>query len=99
MDKKNQQINVTLFSTLEYEMVKALAALHGTSLSLVVAKGFSEWLKENFITEFESYRDAEIHLKKMNRSAPIDNLFYKDENNFYVPWRSELGITYEEVLD
>ena len=89
MDKKDQRINVTLFSTLEYEMVKALATLHGTSLSMVVAKGFSEWLKKNFIIELESYRDAEIHLKEMNRSAPIDNLFYKDENNFYQPWRSE----------
>ena len=39
MDKKDQRINVTLFSTLEYEMVKSLAELHGTSLSMVVAKG------------------------------------------------------------
>ena len=89
MDKKDQSINVTLFSTQEYKMVEALAELHGTSLSLVVAKGFSEWLKKNFIIELESYRDAEIHLKEMNRSAPIDNLFYKDEKGFYQPWRSE----------
>ena len=89
MDKKDQRINVTLFSTLEYEMVKALAALHGTSFSSVVAKGFSEWLKENFVTELEFHRDAEIHLKKINGSAPTDNLFYKDEANFIHPWRGE----------
>ena len=51
MDKKDQRINVTLFSTQEYKMVEALAELHGTSLSLVVAKGFSQWLKRNFILE------------------------------------------------
>tara|TARA_A200000159_G_scaffold155618_1_gene169611 strand:- start:98 stop:367 length:270 start_codon:yes stop_codon:yes gene_type:complete len=89
MDKKDQRINVTLFSTLEYEMVKALAALQGTSFSSVVAKGFSEWLKENFITELEFHSDAENYLKKVNGSAPTDNLFYKDENNFFVPWRGE----------
>tara|TARA_A100000164_G_scaffold261752_1_gene233727 strand:- start:338 stop:607 length:270 start_codon:yes stop_codon:yes gene_type:complete len=89
MDKKDQRINVTLFSTLEYEMVKALASLQGTSFSSVVAKGFSEWLKENFITELEFHSDAENYLKKVNGSAPTDNLFYKDENNFFVPWRGE----------
>ena len=70
MDKKDQRINVTLFSTLEYKMVKTLAELHGTSFSMVVAKGFSEWLKKNFIIELETYRDAEIHLKRINASAP-----------------------------
>ena len=89
MDKKDQRINVTLFSTLEYDMVKALAALHGTSLSLVVAKGFSEWLKKNFIIELESYRDAEIHLKKFNGSTSTDKLFYKDDDGFIHPWRAE----------
>lgn len=89
MDKKDQRINVTLFSTMDYEMVKALAALHGTSLSLVVARGFSEWLKRNFILELESYRDAEIHLKKINGSAPTDKLFYKDDDGFMHQWRTE----------
>ena len=70
MDKKDQRINVTLFSTQEYKMVEALAELHGTSLSLVVAKGFSEWLKRHFISEVESFFDAELHLKKINSSAP-----------------------------
>ena len=55
MDKKDQRINVTLFSTQEYKMVEALAALHGTSLSLVVAKGFSQWLKRNFILGHHTY--------------------------------------------
>ena len=70
MDKKDQRINVTLFSTLEYEMVKSLAELHGTSLSMVVAKGFSEWLKKNFILELEAYRDAEMYIRKIKKSAP-----------------------------
>ena len=57
MDKKDQRINVTLFSTQEYKMVEALATLHGTSLSLVVAKGFSQWLKKNkFICSYDFSR-------------------------------------------
>ena len=92
MDKKDQRINVTLFSTLEYEMVKALATLHGTSLSMVVAKGFSEWLKKNFIIELETYRDAEIHLKRINASAPTtlaepDLSFNDDEDPHF--WRGK----------
>ncbi len=67
MDKKDQRINVTLFSTLEYKMVKALAELHGTSYSLVVAKGFSEWLKTNFIKEVERYQEEEYLLDKIER--------------------------------
>ena len=85
MDKKDQRINVTLFSTQEYKMVEALAQLHGTSLSLIVAKGFSEWLKRHFILEVESFRDAEIHLKKINASAPTTlaepDLSFKDDED------------------
>ena len=85
MDKKDQRINVTLFSTLEYKMVKTLAELHGTSFSMVVAKGFSEWLKKNFIIELETYRDAEIHLKRINASAPTTlaepDLSFKDDED------------------
>ena len=85
MDKKDQRINVTLFSTLEYKMVKTLAELHGTSFSMVVAKGFSEWLKKNFIIELETYRDAEIHLKRINASAPTTlaepDLSFDDEED------------------
>tara|TARA_Y100001951_G_C11214165_1_gene224778 strand:- start:153 stop:431 length:279 start_codon:yes stop_codon:yes gene_type:complete len=84
MDKKDQRINVTLFSTLEYEMVKSLAELHGTSLSMVVAKGFSEWLKKNFINELEAYRDAEIHIKRINKSAP--KTLAKPDLIFEVDW-------------
>ena len=85
MDKKDQRINVTLFSTQEYKMVEALAELHGTSLSLVVAKGFSQWLKRNFILEVESFFDAEIHLKRINASAPTTlaepDLSFDDEED------------------
>tara|TARA_R100000234_G_scaffold71494_6_gene43987 strand:- start:322 stop:600 length:279 start_codon:yes stop_codon:yes gene_type:complete len=92
MDKKDQRINVTLFSTLEYKMVKTLAELHGTSFSMVVAKGFSEWLKKNFIIELETYRDAEIHLKRINASAPTtlaepDLSFNDDEDPHF--WRGK----------
>ena len=94
MDKKDQRINVTLFSTQEYKMVEALAKLHGTSLSLVVAKGFSEWLKRHFILEVESFRDAEIHLKKINPSAPTTlaepDLSFKDDEEIDHPlWRGK----------
>ena len=92
MDKKDQRINVTLFSTLEYEMVKSLAELHGTSLSMVVAKGFSEWLKKNFILELESYRDAEMHIRKINKSAPTTlaepDLILEDDGINHPLWRS-----------
>ena len=92
MDKKDQRINVTLFSTLEYEMVKSLAELHGTSLSMVVAKGFSEWLRKNFINELEAYRDAEIHIKKINKSAPTTlakpDLILEDDGINHPLWRS-----------
>ena len=85
MDKKDQRINVTLFSTQEYKMVEALAELHGTSLSLVVAKGFSEWLKRHFILEVESFFDAELHLKKIKGSAPTTlaepDLSFKDDQD------------------
>ena len=92
MDKKDQRINVTLFSTLEYKMVKTLAELHGTSFSMVVAKGFSEWLRKNFITELESYSDAIIHLKRRNASAPStlaepDLSFKEDEDPHF--WRGK----------
>ena len=92
MDKKDQRINVTLFSTQEYKMVEALAQLHGTSLSLVVAKGFSEWLKRHFILEVESFFDAELHLKKINSSAPTtlaepDLSFKEDEDPHF--WRGK----------
>ena len=85
MDKKDQRINVTLFSTQEHKMVETLARLHGTSLSLVVAKGFSQWLKKNFILEVESFFDAELHLKKINSSAPTTlaepDLSFKDDED------------------
>ena len=92
IDKKDQRINVTLFSTLEYKMVKTLAELHGTSFSMVVAKGFSEWLKKNFIIELKTYRDAEIHLKRINASAPTtlaepDLSFNDDEDPHF--WRGK----------
>ena len=94
MDKKDQRINVTLFSTQEYKMVEALATLHGTSLSLVVAKGFSQWLKKNFILEVESFFDAESHLKKINSSATTtlaepDLSFKEDEEIDHPFWRGK----------
>ena len=70
MDKKEQRINVTLFSTQEHEMVQTLAELHGTSHSLVVAKGFSEWLKINFVKEMKNYYKFKNLIAKRKKAPP-----------------------------
>ena len=70
MDKKDQRINVTLFSTQEYEMVQTLAEIHGTSHSLVVAKGFSEWLKLNFTKEMKNYYKLQNLITKRKKTPP-----------------------------
>ena len=85
MDKKEQRINVTLFSTQEYEMVQILAELHGTSHSLVVAKGFSEWLKINFVKEMKNYYKFKNLITKRKKAPPStledpDLIFYMHEN-------------------
>ena len=60
----------------------------------MVAKGFSQWLKRNFILEVESFFDAELHLKKINSSAPTTlaepDLSFKDDEEIDHPlWRGK----------
>ena len=64
MDKKDLRINVTLFSTQEYKMVQALAELHGTSLSLVVARSGSPRGGFLFEDETKAIKRADYYTKK-----------------------------------
>ena len=58
MHDKTQRINVTPVSTQDFEMVKTLADMYGSTWSQIGARALNEWLKENFVTEVNRYKET-----------------------------------------
>ena len=56
MDKKDQRINVTPASTQDFDMVKALSDLNGSTFSQIGARALNEWLKINFLKEVKRHQ-------------------------------------------
>ncbi len=56
MDKKDQRINVTPVSSEDYFMVQTLSELTLSSHSQIVARALNEWLKDNFVIEYERHK-------------------------------------------
>ncbi len=70
MHDKTQRINVTPVSTQDFEMVKTLADMYGSTWSQIGARALNEWLKENFVTEVNRYKETQYLLNKEKVSAP-----------------------------
>ena len=56
MDKKDQRINITPVSTQDFDMVKALSDLNGSTWSQIGARALNEWLRLNFAKEVKRHR-------------------------------------------
>ena len=56
MHKKDQRINITPVSTQDFDMVKALSDLNGSTWSQIGARALNEWLKINFLKEVKRHR-------------------------------------------
>ena len=66
MQDKTQRINVTPVSTQDFEMVKALADMYGSTWSQIGARALNEWLKTNFVIEVERHNKINKILGDIN---------------------------------
>ena len=62
MHDKSQRINVTPVSTQDFDMVKALSDLNGSTWSQIGARALNEWLKINFLKEVKRHRKINQNL-------------------------------------
>ena len=70
MHDKTQRINVTPVSTQDFEMVKTLADMYGSTWSQIGARALNEWLRENFVKEVNRHKETQYLLNKEKISAP-----------------------------
>ena len=66
MHDKTQRINVTPVSTQDFEMVKTLSDIYGSTWSQIGARALNEWLRLNFVNEVERHQQTEQIFKKLN---------------------------------
>ena len=64
MHDKTQRINVTPVSTQDFEMVKTLADMYGSTWSQIGAKALNEWLRTNFVKEVKFHKKIKQILSK-----------------------------------
>jgi len=64
MHDKTQRINVTPVSTQDFEMVKTLSDIYGSTWSHIGARALNEWLRLNFIKEVERHQKVKHLLKE-----------------------------------
>ena len=96
MHDKTQRINVTPVSTQDFEMVKTLSDIYGSTWSQIGARALNEWLRLNFVKEVERHQETEQIFKKLNSTPPStlaepDLSFKNDENPLNDPhfWRGQ----------
>jgi len=70
MHDKTQRINVTPQSSQDFEMVKTLADMYGSTWSQIGARALNEWLRENFVKEVNRHKETQYLLNKEKISAP-----------------------------
>ena len=63
MHDKTQRINVTPVSTQDFEMVKTLSDIYGSTWSQIGARALNEWLRLNFVKEVERHQKVKDLLK------------------------------------
>ena len=85
MHDKTQRINVTPQSSQDFEMVKTLADMYGSTWSQIGARALNEWLRLNFVKEVERHQETEQIFKKFNPTPPSTlaepDLSFKDDEN------------------
>ena len=85
MHDKTQRINVTPVSTQDFEMVKILSDIYGSTWSQIGARALNEWLRLNFVKEVERHQETEQIFKKFNPTPPSTlaepDLSFKDDEN------------------
>ena len=64
MNTPYDRITLTAYSDQDVSMVKLLAKLQGNTVSSVAARALTEWLRENFSKEIESFNQVQNLLKE-----------------------------------
>ena len=70
MHDKTQRINVTPLSTQDFEMVKTLSDIYGSTWSQIGARALNEWLRRNFVKEVKRHQKTNQIFKKLNPTPP-----------------------------
>ena len=80
MHDKTQRINVTPVSTQDFEMVKTLSDIYGSTWSQIGARALNEWLRLNFVKEVERHQETEQIFKKFKNDAELTVMEYTKVN-------------------
>ena len=94
MHDKTQRINVTPVSTQDFEMVKTLSDIYGSTWSQIGARALNEWLRLNFVKEVKRHQKIDQIFKKLNPTPPLtlaepDLSFKDDEDTDPHAWRGK----------
>ena len=85
MHDKTQRINVTPVSTQDFEMVKTLSDIYGSTWSQIGARALNEWLRLNFVKEVKRHQKIDQIFKKLNPTPPSTlaepDLSFKDDKD------------------